>query len=781
MNNAIHDHRQIAGYLFLNSDTIVSPFYDAIYQCMGNVDQFHIFFDPGLDQRSISIINEFTGALSQFFEIKSHPLQMDLGKTGSFQNANESCLKYLESIGFEYALMIGPCEFFPTSLKPFLLECISNGQKPVFEKILIGKNEQAIKACGSLRFFKCSDISYREDSSLESFRSEGFRICPEAIHGFDRLFAGDDPAGTGGSDADIFKARNFRIREREYMTVKYSKKYPDYPHKIALGNILENCRRDQSNAEGLEVCFSFTQGYKKSLAVSLDWTDAYGVTESLVNKYNIKNMAEVGVARGHHSLHLLEAVPDLHLYSIDPWGYYLDEHENMVHQSLDEIDKLYETIVSFLKPFGGRSTILRHTSMRAAPLVKEQLDMVFIDADHSYKSVKEDLGIWWEKVRAGGIVSGHDYNHSAHPGVTKAVNEYFAHKGIHVKQEIGHVWWVQKPAELLSYIIPSYNAEKFLEATIESIFKQDLNIPFEVVISDDNSTDNTRSLLDKMAQKHPEIRLLLNDKNLGAPANRNSAISQSKGNFILMLDHDNILEPDSVQKLIDAMNRRGCGAASFGELFFFKNDISNHKGSWIYRYPEDLFTLKEYITYANSPAASNNYMFTRTAFERTGGYPERGARENIGFGLRLLATGTPIAIVSGTKYFHRILSSGMWQEENTKKPEQAHISMVGIFREYLNLFDADTQKLLQSDKSLSEADTYIARKKLKLSDEGWILSGGRDKYKPKIFKKIEIYKLALIKTKYAKSSVHLIYASLKKIIGENASTRLKDLLVNKNK
>ena len=515
---------------------------------------------------------------------------------------------------------------------------------------------------------------------------------------------------------------------------------------------------------------SNTKGYQASLKVSPQWTEAYGVTEFLMKQYQVKIAAEIGVARGHHSAHLLEAIPDLRLYSIDPWGYYLKEHKAMYgYHALPDDEKIYQNVVEILKPFGQRSKIIRSTSVRAVDTIKEPLDMIFIDADHTYESVKRDIGLWWDKVKVGGIISGHDYDHSHQPGVKQAVDEYFSNKEITIHKEIGTVWWVQKPLEMLSYIIPSYNAAAFLGEAVESIFRQNLKIPFEVIISDDHSADGTPELIKKLAAEHREIIYFLNEKSLGAPANRNSAISHSRGDYIYMLDHDNILEDNSIPKLIDAINKRGHGAATFQELYFFKGEISNHRGSWLYKYPDNLFTIREFINHPNSPAASNNYMFTRAAYDKAGGYPDRGARENLGFGLRLVATGTPIAIVPDTKYYHRIISSGMWWTEQNKYPELGHLSMASNFREFLNLFDEKTQKLLLSARAEKEADSYIKRDVLKLSTKGWELAGGKEKYR---------FKFLFLK----KYSIRLS-GNLKKFISKNKTLilRIKKIFLAKIK
>lgn len=64
------------------------------------------------------------------------------------------------------------------------------------------------------------------------------------------------------------------------------------------------------------------------------------------------------------------------------------------------------------------------------------VDMVFIDGDHSYESVRADIRAWRPRVRAGGILAGHDYM-ANHPGVVQAVDE-------HCKPNTHHtIWWTR--------------------------------------------------------------------------------------------------------------------------------------------------------------------------------------------------------------------------------------------------------------------------------------------------------------------------------------------------
>ena len=122
--------------------------------------------------------------------------------------------------------------------------------------------------------------------------------------------------------------------------------------------------------------------------------------------------AEIGVFDGRFSEVICQIIPDGHLLSIDSW-----EGGKTLPKKKIAIEKL--------APYNA--IIIHNTSLNAAKDVEDgSLDYVFIDGEHSYKSVKEDINVWTPKVRVGGIVSGHDfYETKTHNrGVIIAVEEY---------------------------------------------------------------------------------------------------------------------------------------------------------------------------------------------------------------------------------------------------------------------------------------------------------------------------------------------------------------------
>ncbi len=119
--------------------------------------------------------------------------------------------------------------------------------------------------------------------------------------------------------------------------------------------------------------------------------------------------AEIGVHLGEYSEILLKTNPNLYLYSIDPWK--ASAYEPGVHgidSEQEKFDGYYEEAKKKLAPY--RCEIMRKESMLAAKYFPdESLDFVYIDGNHEFVNVAEDLHTWKKKVRIGGIISGHDY------------------------------------------------------------------------------------------------------------------------------------------------------------------------------------------------------------------------------------------------------------------------------------------------------------------------------------------------------------------------------------
>jgi hypothetical protein len=143
--------------------------------------------------------------------------------------------------------------------------------------------------------------------------------------------------------------------------------------------------------------------------------------------------AEIGVFTGALSQRLL-AREDLSLYLVDSWTVTAADSEYAqsgdFHASLSQAqqDAYYEGAREAVRFAAGRHEILRMSSRDAAERIQDgSLDFVFIDADHSYAGCKADIQAWLPKIKPGGFIAGHDYDHPDFPdfGVKRAVDEIF--------------------------------------------------------------------------------------------------------------------------------------------------------------------------------------------------------------------------------------------------------------------------------------------------------------------------------------------------------------------
>lgn len=116
---------------------------------------------------------------------------------------------------------------------------------------------------------------------------------------------------------------------------------------------------------------------------------------------------EVGVKEGDYSVELLEANPNLHLRSVDPWlvrDGYRDRRGQEVFDGYEA--KARERLADF----GQRSTVIKGFSVDVARSLSDaSLDFVYIDGHHSFQAATNDIAEWLPKIRPGGIISGHDY------------------------------------------------------------------------------------------------------------------------------------------------------------------------------------------------------------------------------------------------------------------------------------------------------------------------------------------------------------------------------------
>lgn len=107
--------------------------------------------------------------------------------------------------------------------------------------------------------------------------------------------------------------------------------------------------------------------------------------------------------------------------------------------------------------------------------------------------------------------------------------------------------------ELVSFIIPVYNTEEYLERSITSVLNQTYTC-LEVLLVDDGSTDSSGSICDYFAKKDKRVRVI-HQKNQGMSAARNTGIEQSRGEYVVFLDSDDSFETDMLSSIIPLLKK----------------------------------------------------------------------------------------------------------------------------------------------------------------------------------------------------------------------------------
>lgn len=102
----------------------------------------------------------------------------------------------------------------------------------------------------------------------------------------------------------------------------------------------------------------------------------------------------------------------------------------------------------------------------------------------------------------------------------------------------------------LSYIVPVYKVEKYLDECVESILSQTMD-DYEIILVDDGSPDSCPEICDRYAEKHPDIIRVVHKVNTGPAITRNVGIRAAKGEYIFCIDSDDYLVEDKVKLLYE--------------------------------------------------------------------------------------------------------------------------------------------------------------------------------------------------------------------------------------
>lgn len=137
-----------------------------------------------------------------------------------------------------------------------------------------------------------------------------------------------------------------------------------------------------------------------------------------------------------------------------------------------------------------------------------------------------------------------------------------------------------KQKDLVSIIIPVYNASSFLMDTIKTIQEQTYE-NWEAIFVNDCSKDNSIEIIKKEQKKDKRIKLIENKSNSGAAISRNNGIDASNGKYLCFLDADDKWHKEKLEKQIKFMKEKKCRFSFTGYEFANENCIPNEKKVYV--------------------------------------------------------------------------------------------------------------------------------------------------------------------------------------------------------
>lgn len=165
------------------------------------------------------------------------------------------------------------------------------------------------------------------------------------------------------------------------------------------------------------------------------WSQGYyGILADLINEQDLKVGCEVGIGYGLHAENLLKTTNLEKLYLVDLMEFYENDLFPIDIVNNGGFELLKKEIFLNLEKYKDKYEFFKCSSISITneQISDESLDFVFIDANHSYEFVRDDLEFWYKKVKKGGYITGDDYDNTNF-GVKKAVDEFSLKTNLELK------------------------------------------------------------------------------------------------------------------------------------------------------------------------------------------------------------------------------------------------------------------------------------------------------------------------------------------------------------
>lgn len=170
-------------------------------------------------------------------------------------------------------------------------------------------------------------------------------------------------------------------------------------------------------------------------------------------------------------------------------------------------------------------------------------------------------------------------------------------------------------AELVSVIVPAYNAAATLDETLRSIRSQ-THREIEILVVDDGSKDATAEIARRHAEQDPRVRLIIQE-NAGVAAARNRGIAECKGEIIAPVDADDLWSPDKIERQLRALQE---GGERVGLVYTWYAQIDSDGNVLGMSRPMESGDVLQPICFGNFVGNGSSALMRKSAVLEAGGY-----------------------------------------------------------------------------------------------------------------------------------------------------------------
>ena len=217
----------------------------------------------------------------------------------------------------------------------------------------------------------------------------------------------------------------------------------------------------------------------------------------------------------------------------------------------------------------------------------------------------------------------------------------------------------------VSIIVPIYNVQDYLPAALDSIIRQAFSHPFEIILVDDCSTDQSKAISEHYARIHPEqIKLFCHSDNSGISVARNTGLKAVTGTYFTFVDPDDLLPPTALQTLYDAAIHHQADIVKGNHQIFdetgYRPASTNIKRTKIYTGDA---ILSAFFAHKEVRGFTWGKLFLSSAFAQIPNTPGVKMAQDTLYCAELFALASKLVLIEKDVYHYRLRHTGITRQK----------------------------------------------------------------------------------------------------------------------